>query len=113
MRINAEVRRRRCLRFRVGEADNGHHRDRRHPGLLTVLGRIIEPERVRSILTAARGVTTDLKTAAVGGKSGKVSVAGAARLASLAGIARQSARRRCKFDDDENSEEQGCRNGHR
>jgi hypothetical protein len=78
----------------VREADNRHHRDRRRPGLLTVLGRIVERKKRRPVLPAAAGVAVDLEATAVRGQAGKVSVAGAARLAGLPRKARQSARRR-------------------
>jgi len=80
---------------------------------LVVRGRIIEREKRRSILATAVGVAIDLETTAVRRQAGKVGVAGAAGLSGLPGKAWQSARRRCKFDDDENSEEQACCNDQR
>ena len=88
------------------EPDNGHHRDRRNPGLFAVLGRIVEREKRRSILAAAIRIAVDLETAAVGGETGKIGVTGAAGLTSLPGITRQSACWGGKFNDEKRSHEQ-------
>src|SRR5947209_210549 len=93
-------------------ADNGHHRERRHPALvlafalagidrlgiaaqLVYLGsRIIhDGERRRPELTAAQSVAAELEPPAERGKRRKIGVAFAAGLSGLSGKARQSHRR--------------------
>jgi len=92
---------------RVRKADDGHHRDRRHPGLFAVLGRIVEREKRGPVLATAIGVAVDLEPTAVRCETGKVGVAGAAGLAGLPGKTRQSAGRRRKLDHEKSSKEQG------
>jgi hypothetical protein len=91
----------------VGKADDGHHRDRRHPSLFTVLGRVIEWKKGGSVLAAATGVAVNLEATAIRREAGKVSVAGAAGLSGLPGETRQSARWRRKLDYKKSSKEQG------
>ena len=86
--------RRRQRRLRVGEADDRHHRDRRHPRFFVGAG-VVRREQRAAVLAAARRVAADLEKTAVRRQAGKIGVAGAARLAGLPGVARQGVRRRC------------------
>jgi hypothetical protein len=90
----------------MAKPNDRHHRDRRHPGLFAVLGRIVEREKRRSILPATSRVAVNFEAAAVWREAGKVGVAGTAGLAGLPGVTRQSARRRRKFDDEKCDQKQ-------
>src|SRR5262249_9800759 len=94
----------------MSEAESRHHRDRSHPRSFFVY-RIVEREKRCSILPTAIRVSIDFKATAVGSKAGEVSVAGAAGLAGLPGVARQSARRRREFNDKKRNKEQRRRAG--
>ena len=88
----------------MGEADDRHHRDRRHPGLFAVFARIVGRKQRRAVVAATHSVTTDLEQAAERGQPGKISVTGAARLPGLPREAGQGLRRRGEQDSKQSGE---------
>ncbi len=87
--------RRRLRRFGIGEADDGHHRDWRHPFLLFAVGRIVGTGKQRSAVRAAAvGITPYLEAPAVRRQAGKIGVTGTAWLPGLSRKARQRFRPR-------------------
>ncbi len=108
-------------RLRVGVAGDGHHRNRRHPGLVRLvlagihgLGKVAQlvgcgpcvirgwsPERRRAELAAAGRVAEQLEPSAERSQRGEIGVAGTAGLSGLAGEAGQCLRRRRKASHQE------------